>query len=449
MNGARVSLTARLVIGMLAVQVMALIAWLLVWMTVSPYVSYDELAAASANRRIAASVVDSGSGARVQPTRDLRRYQSKRAALEFAVYRAGVPLAGSSPDLVREIGKRRLSLRTGSNLSLHGRTAVVELLTTRLGRVLVVSTGNRFGWDDLPYFFITYLPHFLMMTGPAMLAAAAIMPFIIRRALRPLRTSAQAAAGIDLGTLHHRLSTDGIPAEVAPFVLTINQLLHRVEAGIARQRLFVANAAHELRTPIAVLAARIDSASDALWRPELRRDVERLSILVNQLLAASRLEALSDSARGSIDVVALARDVAADLAPLALRHGRSIAVESDAHSSIIRGSEDGVRSALANIVDNALRAEPRNGTVLVKVQRAVGEVRVDVVDHGPGVSTEHQALLFEPFWRNRRDGQGSGLGLCIALQISELHGGSLRYFDTPGGGATFRLSFPLSQAQPA
>jgi len=449
MSGARVSLTARLVIGMLAVQVTALIAWLLVWMAVSPYVTYGELAAASANRRIAASVVDSGSGAKVHPTQDLRHYLSKRTALEFAVYRAGVPLAGSSPDLVREIGTRRISLRTGSNLSLQGRTAVVELLTTRIGRVLVVSTGNAFGWDDLPYFFVTYLPQFLIMIGPPMLAAAAIMPFIIRRALRPLRTSAEAAAGIDLSTLHHRLSTDEIPTEVTPFVLTINELLHRVETEVARQRLFVANAAHELRTPIAVLAARIDSASNTLLRSELRRDVERLSILVNQLLAASRLKALSDSARCTVDVIALARDVAADLAPLALRHGRSIAVESDERSALIRGSEDGVRSALANIIDNALRAEPRDGMVLVKVQRGVGEVCIDVVDHGPGVSKEHQPLLFEPFWRHRRDGQGSGLGLCITRQIAELHDGSLRHFDTPGGGATFRLCFPLNEDRPS
>jgi signal transduction histidine kinase len=261
---------------------------------------------------------------------------------------------------------------------------------------------------------------------------------MIRRALRPLRKTATAASRIGLETLDQRLSSDGVPREIQPFVAAINQLLERLEREVARAQLLVANAAHELRTPVAILCARMDTLPDADSTRALRSDAQRLALMVDQLLAASCAQGQSHGTR--VELVVLLRELIADLAPLALRGARMLAFETDLSTCTVAGQPDALRSALANLIDNAIRAEPVGGTVVVSLFTEDDAVIVEVADHGPGVDVSDRENVFEPFWRRDNHWKGTGLGLAIARSIAQAHGGTILLRETPGGGATFQLS---------
>src|SRR5690606_12036951 len=142
---------------------------------------------------------------------------------------------------------------------------------------------------------------------------------------------------------------------------------------------------------------------------------------------------------------ALLRELIGDLAPLARRSSRMIALEAGQPSAGVFGQPDALRSALATLIDNAIRAEPAGGTVLVTVTVDQVMVDVSVIDHGSGVDRADRDQVFQPFWRRDSHWKGTGLGLAIARRIAEAHAGTIRLDDTPGGGATFRLSVPLGK----
>jgi signal transduction histidine kinase len=247
---------------------------------------------------------------------------------------------------------------------------------------------------------------------------------------------ARAARAIDVGTLDRRLPEDGLPSELQPLVRTVNETLDRLADGVARQRLFTANAAHELRTPVAILQARLEFVpDDVAGVRDLRRDARRLALLVDQMLAVVRIGYREAALDDDVDLCALLRALVADCAPLAIRSGRSIALWCEA-GAVVRGNRRALESAVANLIDNALRAEPEGGTVSVVL---VAGPAVEIRDHGSGVAPVDRGLVFEPFWHKAND--GNGLGLTIVRQVARLHNASVSILDTAGGGATFRVDF--------
>jgi signal transduction histidine kinase len=443
------SLSARLVRDLAIVQAAAVILWMLALMTVSPYISYEELAAASSQPRVAAAVARRNGVLEVAPSAALAGYAARRPGFAYAVVSGDRILAGSSPELARRLepiagalpGSGVLELRLGD------RKRVVRLSPARTpyGEVAVATAGDAFKLEDLGAFLATYLPQFALMFGPAILAAALVIPLVVRHLLRPLRTAAAQAAAIEVSSLDRRLPDEGAPSELRPFIGAINTLLRRVEEGVARQRMFTANAAHELRTPVAILNARVDLMPDGPEKWAMKRDVRRLAVLIDQLLSAARLER-SEAADQAVDVATLGRDLVSDMAPLAIRSGRQIRFSPPAQPGLVRGDGQALRSALANLVDNALRTEPEGGSVELRMTARDGRVTVDVADHGPGVAPEDRELVFEPFWRKTGREPGAGLGLSIARTIARLHRGSLTVSETPGGGATFTLELPAARA---
>ena len=172
----------------------------------------------------------------------------------------------------------------------------------------------------------------------------------------------------------------------------------------------------------------------------LSADVARMSRLVNQLLSVAQLEALAVSADETADLQAIAVDVAASLAPLALKRGRSVAVTGAAAPVAVRGNAESLRQALRNLIENALQHTPAGTEVEIEV---TGEPAVHVSDRGPGVPPELRNRVVQRFWRaDRRKGEGSGLGLAIVSRILAAHGGRLTVDDAPGGGARFSLRLP-------
>jgi len=209
--------------------------------------------------------------------------------------------------------------------------------------------------------------------------------------------------------------------------------------SIELQREFVANAAHELRTPLAVLKARFDSLElDSV--KEFQHEIDHMARLVSQLLDFARFDAVPLEPQRNVNLVAVAQEVIAALAPVAIREGKTISLTSGETSISVRGNPDALVTALRNVVENAVVYS--HGDVEIEVV-GTPDRAIRVVDEGPGISAHERAFVFQRFWRGKDANRkpGTGLGLALAAQIIESHGGTVTVDDAPQGGALFTLKF--------
>jgi signal transduction histidine kinase len=297
--------------------------------------------------------------------------------------------------------------------------------------------------DDIVAEFFTRVG---WITAPILLLLLVIDVAIIRRALRPVVAASRLAERI--GPLHAdlRLPETGMPREVQPLVRAVNQALDRLEEGFRGQREFTADAAHELRTPLAILRTQIDMIGDRELAQSLRNDVENMSRLVNQLLEMAELETFVIGRSETADLVAVSAEIAAFLAPIALAQDKRVAVTGARKPILVPGNAEMLGRAVRNLVENALVHTPPHTTVEIEVDPAGAII---VSDHGPGVPAAEREQIFRRFWRRDRRRQGSsGLGLSIVSRIAERHGAAISVDNRPGGGAAFTLSFPLVIAAP-
>jgi signal transduction histidine kinase len=255
--------------------------------------------------------------------------------------------------------------------------------------------------------------------------------------LRPLRRLSQLAGNIAPATIDARLPVESAPREVAPLVEAFNAALDRLEAGWRAQRDFSANAAHELRTPLATLRAQVESLLEPDERRAASEEFERLGRLIGQLLSLADAEGGVPGPAARVDLVALSRAVATDMAGPILSSGRSVGFDSASETFAVEGHAGLAETALRNLLENAVRHTPPGAEILVSVD-AAGVVRVS--DDGPGVAAEIRHRVFERFTRGDPKGSGAGLGLSIVRQIMERHGGAARLVDTERG-ACFELDF--------
>lgn len=214
----------------------------------------------------------------------------------------------------------------------------------------------------------------------------------------------------------------------------VEEVRRALERAVEQQKRFTANAAHELRTPLAVLRARIGGPP-----PSPERDVDGMARLVEQLLAVARLEARQVTLSDGVDLVAVARDTVARLFPLALSNGRELALTAPDRPVTVRGDAFALEDALRNLIDNALRLGPPGETVEVTV--SADPPALEVADRGPGVPAAVRPHLIEPFSRGADSKGGTGLGLfAVMAEAAAIHTAAVAV-DTRPGGARFRLSF--------
>jgi signal transduction histidine kinase len=359
----------------------------------------------------------------------------------------GRVLAASSPQAVTRLAPPPADWRQGifadTGLSGNGlvRSTAFSRLPTAAGLVVIQVADVRSEVDVSRRGMLdTLTGNVLPIMLPLMAAVLIIGVLTIRDSLAPMQKLARRAARISPTATDVRLPAAGLPPELKPMVVAINGALERLDEGFRMQREFTADAAHELRTPLAILGTHLDSLENKQVAAALRADVERMSRLVNQLLSVATLEALAVAPDEIADLQAIAVDVAGSLAPLALKRGRSLAVTGTTAPVAVRGNAESLRQALRNLIENALQHTPSGTEVEIEV---TNEPAVHVSDRGPGVPPELRNRVVQRFWRaDRRKGEGSGLGLAIVSRILAAHGGRLAVDDAIGGGARFSLHLP-------
>lgn len=314
-------------------------------------------------------------------------------------------------------------------VDFHGRPILVQVVEDVLHRDVLI--------DDILAQFPT---HVGWITAPILLLLLLIDVAIFRRAMQPIIAASSMAGKIGPDRIDLRLPEANMPLEVLPLVRAVNRALERLDAGFRAQREFTADAAHELRTPLAILRTQIDMVEDREIAEPLRQDVESMSRLVNQLLEISELDSFFVADGETADIVAIAAEIAAFLAPLALSKNKMLAVIGADHPVRVHGNADAIARALRNLAENALTHTAPGTTVELAVAE---DATIRVLDRGPGVPKTERQHIFKRFWRRGRRGGGhAGLGLAIVARIVEMHGASISVEDRPGGGAVFVLRFP-------
>jgi len=284
----------------------------------------------------------------------------------------------------------------------------------------------------------------LLLVAPFMAAAAW---WLTALALRPLQ---RVAAGVRQRDEQspQPLPAEGLPEEVAPLVTALNALLQRLGRSLDTQRAFVADAAHELRSPLTALKLQLQllkrAGSDgdrAAAAEALAAGIDRAARLVEQLLTLARTEPGAEVTTQRLDLSELVREAVADTVPLALARGTKVELHADAPVAA-EGDRAALSALVRNLADNAVRYSPPGARVELRVSQTNGVPTLQVDDAGPGIPPAERERVFDRFYRRGlADEPGTGLGLAIVRGVAQRHGATVVLDDSPLGGLRVTLRF--------
>ena len=292
------------------------------------------------------------------------------------------------------------------------------------------------------------------ITAAVTLLSGMLTYFVSGRALKPLRSFASQVEQVQLNNLADmRIDEDVIP-EFQQLSRSFNQMLERLNNAFAVQRQFTGNAAHELRTPLALMQAQLElfSAEHPDVRPEtaeflalLREQTERLTRLTKTLLEMSNLRQVARNER--IQLAPMIEEIFTDLAPLSDKLGVTLTAEGD---GIMTGSDALIYRLIFNLTENAVKYNRPGGSVRVCVTQETEKLLIRVSDTGCGIPEKYQQSIFQPFFRvdksRSREYGGAGLGLSLVWEIADLHGGSVWVEESSEKGTTIAVGLPAQQS---
>ena len=289
------------------------------------------------------------------------------------------------------------------------------------------------------------------ITAAVMVLGGVLAYFVSGHALKPLRSFAAQVEKVEPNNLTDMKITEEVLPEFRQFSRSFNQMLDRLDEGFTAQRQFTGNAAHELRTPLALMQARIElfAAEHPSMPPEtaefltlLREQTERLTQMTKTLLEMSALQSVPRNDR--IQLAPMMEEILTDLAPLAEKNGITLACDGD---GAMTGSDGLIYRLLFNLTENAIKYNRPGGTVRLTVQEEAARLVIRVADTGCGIPESYRESIFQPFFRvdksRSREYGGVGLGLSLVWAIAELHGGSVCVEDSSEAGTTIAVQLPV------
>ena len=292
------------------------------------------------------------------------------------------------------------------------------------------------------------------ITAAVTLLSGILAYFVSGRALKPLRSFASQVEMVQMNNLADMKIDEDVLPEFKQLSHSFNQMLERLNTAFAAQRQFTGNAAHELRTPLALMQAQLElfSAEHPAVLPQtaefltlLREQTERLTQMTRTLLEMSNLQQVARNER--IQLAPMIEEIFTDLAPLSDKRGVTLTAEGD---GIMTGSDALIYRLIFNLTENAVKYNRPGGSVRVSVTQEPEKLLLRVSDTGCGIPEEHQRSIFQPFFRvdksRSREYGGAGLGLALVWEIAELHGGFVWVEESSEKGTTIAVGLPTQQS---
>ena len=289
------------------------------------------------------------------------------------------------------------------------------------------------------------------ITAAVMVLGGVLAYFVSGHALKPLRSFAAQVEKVEPNNLTDMKITEEVLPEFRQFSRSFNQMLDRLDEGFTAQRQFTGNAAHELRTPLALMQAQLElfSAEHPDVQPEtaefltlLREQTERLTQMTRTLLEMSNLRHVARNER--IQLAPMIEEIFTDLAPLSDKRGVTLTAEGN---GIMTGSDALIYRLIFNLTENAVKYNRQGGSVRVSVTQKPEKLLLRVSDTGCGIPKEYQRSIFQPFFRvdksRSREYGGAGLGLSLVWEIADLHGGSVWVEESSDKGTTIAVELPI------
>ena len=289
------------------------------------------------------------------------------------------------------------------------------------------------------------------ITAAVTLLSGILAYFVSGRALKPLRSFASQVEMVQMTNLADMKIDEDVLPEFKQLSRSFNQMLERLNTAFSAQRQFTGNAAHELRTPLALMQAQLElfSAEHPDMRPEtaefltlLREQTERLIQMTRTLLEMSNLRQVARNER--IQLAPMIEEIFTDLAPLSDKRGVTLTAEGN---GIMTGSDALIYRLIFNLTENAVKYNRQGGSVRVSVTQKPEKLLLRVSDTGCGIPKEYQCSIFQPFFRvdksRSREYGGAGLGLSLVWEIADLHGGSVWGEDSSAKGTTIAVELPI------
>ena len=416
---------------------------------------YDEKLVDTA-RAMASEIRLTPSGVMVRPGALQLLRSDRKDNVYFALRDAGGEVLEGDDDMPPAVRTRPtpdIVVQTGAIRDQPVRVASLEIDDPRSGSakltVQVAETLNK--RHDLVERLrtpVVLLPQVVVMFG-----AILIVLYGFAYVVGPMRRLKESIDRRDVTDLAP-LDADAAPRELRSLIESINGLMARLATSMEVQRRFIADAAHQLRTPLAGLRSQTELALGERDPATVRRTLERLAAgterataLANRLLTLARAGTYVRSKQSDVDLCALAKDVIPDHLPAANARRQDLGFEGPAGgaSAVVYGDRVLLRELLSNLVDNAVRYTPEGGIITVEVRRSGATASLAVRDTGPGVPDDERAKVFEPFYRGRDAvAPGTGLGLAIVRTIAGAHGASVRLEPNTGGGLCVAATFPVA-----